>query len=63
LRRRFHIPAVQPLLDRWFPTLVRYAGFALLFYAVIRNPADNPELLPAAVGMILYKTVAGSRET
>jgi folate-dependent phosphoribosylglycinamide formyltransferase PurN len=47
-------------LDSWFPTLVRYAGFATMLYGIFIDHASNPAILPAATGMILFKTVYGS---
>jgi len=49
----------QKQLDRWFPTIVRYAGIALMAYAALVDRGRNPALIPTAVGMILFKTVYG----
>lgn len=46
-------------LDAWFPTLVRYGGVGLLIYAAVIDKGHNPALIPAAVGMILFKSVYG----
>lgn len=46
-------------LDNWFPTVVRYAGVTLLFYAAVIDKGHNPALIPTAAGMILFKTVYG----
>ena len=46
-------------LDNWFPTVVRYAGVALLLYAAVLDKGQNPALIPTAAGMILFKTVYG----
>lgn len=46
-------------LDNWFPTVVRYGGFALLLYAAFVDQGANPALIPTAAGMILFKTVYG----
>lgn len=46
----------QASLDRWHPTLVRYAGLALMLYAALTREF---ELCIGATGMILYKTVYG----
>ena len=47
-------------LDDWFPTVVRYAGVSLALYAAVIDKGSNPALIPAAMGMILFKTVYGS---
>lgn len=47
-------------LDDWFPTVVRYCGIALLVYSGVIDHGQNPALIPAAMGMILFKTVYGS---
>lgn len=47
-------------LDAWFPTVVRYAGVVLLFYAAFIDHGENPALLPTAAGLILFKTIYGS---
>lgn len=44
-------------LDEWFPTVVRYGGFVLLLYSGVVDRGANPALIPAAMGMILFKTV------
>lgn len=44
-------------LDEWFPTLTRYAGVVLLLYGAAIDKGRNPALIPAAVGMIVFKTV------
>lgn len=46
-------------LDDWFPTLLRYAGVALMVYAALVDQGHNPALIPAATGMIFFKTVYG----
>jgi hypothetical protein len=46
-------------LDDWFPTVARYAGVVLLFYAAAIDRGGNPALIPAAMGMILFKSVYG----
>jgi hypothetical protein len=48
---------VRRRLDYWFPTLTRYAGFGLMLYAVAFDHGHNPELIPAATGMIFLKSV------
>lgn len=48
-------------LDQWFPTVVRYAGVLLLFYAAFIDKGQQPALLPTAAGLILFKTVFSSR--
>ena len=47
-------------LDNWFPTVVRYAGVVLMFYAAIIDKGRNPALIPTAAGLILFKTVYGT---
>lgn len=55
-RRKRRRRVNQRTLDRWFPTVVRYGGIALMVYcAIVRQPA----LMAAATGMILFKTVVG----
>jgi hypothetical protein len=49
-------------LDQTFPTLVRYIGVILITYAAIVDHGKNPALIPAATGMIFFKTVYGSGE-
>ena len=46
-------------LDDWFPTVVRYVGIALLVFACVVDRGANPALIPAAMGLILFKTVYG----
>ena len=50
----------RDLLDEWFPIIVRYVGVGLLVYAGLVDRGANPALIPAAMGMILFKTVYGS---
>jgi hypothetical protein len=50
----------QARLDKWFPTIVRYVGVALMVYAALVDRGANPALIPTALGMILFKTVYGS---
>jgi hypothetical protein len=45
--------------DEWFATVVRYVGVGLLVYAGVVDQGANPALIPAAMGMILFKTVYG----
>jgi hypothetical protein len=47
-------------MDDWFPTVARYDGFLLLIYAGVIDHGQNPALIPAAMGMILFKNVYGS---
>lgn len=49
----------REVLDVWFPTVVRYAGVALLVYAALVDRGRNPALIPTAAGMILFKSVYG----
>lgn len=53
-------PNGRKKLDDWFPTVVRYVGVALLVYSGVIDRGANPALIPAAMGMILFKTVYGS---
>jgi len=53
-------PNGRRTLDDWFPTLVRYGGFALLVYAALVDRGTNPALIPTAAGMILFKSIYGS---
>ena len=46
-------------LDEWFPTVVRYLGVLLMFYTTVIEHGENPGLITAATGMILFKTVYG----
>ncbi len=48
--------------DKVFPTLVRYAGVMLIVYAAFVDRGHNPALIPAATGMIFFKTIVGSGE-
>lgn len=50
-------PNGRKRLDIWFPTIVRYAGVAILIYSVIVDRGTNPALIPTGAGMILFKTV------
>jgi hypothetical protein len=52
----------QNRLDTWFPTALRYAGLALIVYAALWDHGKNPALIPAATGMIFFKTIYGSGE-
>jgi hypothetical protein len=47
-------------LDEWFPTLVRYVGMGLLIYSGLVDRGANPALIPAAMAMIVFKTVYGA---
>lgn len=47
------------VLDKWFPTVVRYIGVIGLGYGFFVDKGANPALIPAATGMILFKTVYG----
>lgn len=52
---------VSRLLDRIFPTIVRYIGVALMVYAATVDRGRNPGLIPAATGMVFYKTILKAR--
>jgi hypothetical protein len=49
----------RKILDEWFPTVLRYAGVVLIVYAALVDMGRNPALIPAATGMIFFKTVYG----
>jgi hypothetical protein len=49
----------QKALDSWLPTLVRYLGLIAMGYGIFFDRGANPALIPAATGMILFKTVYG----
>lgn len=53
------LQAVKDALDSWFPTLVRYAGLAMMGYSVVADHLHHIELVTAASGMILFKNVWG----
>jgi hypothetical protein len=46
-------------LDAWFPTFVRYVGIVAAIDGIFLDHAHSPVILPAATGMILFKTVVG----
>lgn len=55
----------QRELDDWFPTVVRYLGVLLtvaLIGASVVGHNDYPSAYIASAGMILYKSVVGSRK-
>jgi hypothetical protein len=52
----------QKRLDRWFPTALRYCGLGLIVYAAFVDQGKNPALIPAATGMIFFKTIYGGGE-
>lgn len=54
---RLHNGNKRRILDEWFPTVVRYIGVLLMFYATVVDHGRSPGLITAATGMILYKTV------
>jgi hypothetical protein len=45
--------------EDFFPTLVRYVGIGLMVYAALIDMGRNPALIPAATGMIFFKTIYG----
>lgn len=47
----------RDVLDEWLPTVVRWLGVASLVYGVFLDHFDNPAIIPAATGMLLFKTV------
>lgn len=57
---RLHNGNKRKILDDWFPTVVRYLGVVLMFYATVIDHGHNPALITAATGMILFKTVYGN---
>lgn len=50
---------VRGALDAWFGTLARYAGLAVLLYAVFVDRLRNPALLPLIPGLMFLKNVVG----
>jgi hypothetical protein len=48
--------------EEWFPIVLRYAGVGLMIYAAVVDRGRNPALIPAATGMIFFKTIYGSGE-
>ena len=47
----------RAVLDTWFPTVLRYVGLGLMIYGAAIDRGANPALIPAATGMIFFKTV------
>lgn len=47
----------RAVLDDWLPTVVRWLGVASLVYGVFLDHFSNPAIIPAATGMLLFKTV------
>lgn len=52
--------ALQGGLDRWFGTVARYTGYALILYAVFIDRFRTPALLPVATGLMVFKNVIGA---
>lgn len=53
----------QEKLDRWLPTICRYAGLTLTIGLIIALAAGHLEVTPGfvpAAGLLLYKTVKGA---
>jgi hypothetical protein len=49
------------VLDERFPTVVRYVGIVLMIYAGVIDMGRDPALIPAATGLIFFKTIYGYR--
>lgn len=49
----------REILDEYFPTILRYAGVVLMVYAALVDMGRNPALIPAATGMLFFKTIYG----
>jgi len=54
-------PLSRRVLDSWFPTVARWCGLGLIFYAVLFDQGRNPALIPAATGLIFLKTAINGR--
>jgi hypothetical protein len=52
-------PSRRKVFDEIFPTVVRYVGVAVFVYAAVVDRGRNPALIPAAMGMIFFKTIYG----
>lgn len=70
-RRRTSTPQDRPpsrlerlrvALDAWYGTAARYLGVLLLVYSLLVDHLRNPALLPAAVGLMALKNVAGGKD-
>ena len=48
------------LMDETLPTLVHYLGIIVLVYAIFIDHLENPALIPAATGLLLFKAIYGS---
>ena len=48
-------------LDEWFPTVVRYLGVIVLLWELAVDEGQNPAMITAAMGMILFKTLVGGK--
>jgi hypothetical protein len=59
-KRRGRASVFTQWLDSAFPTLVRYGGVVLMAYAALVDRGSNPALIPAATGMLFFKSVYGS---
>ena len=59
---KFTERSLRHKFDDIFPTLVRYVGVVLMTYAGFVDKGANPALIPAATGMIFFKTIVGTRE-
>lgn len=44
-------------LDAWLPTFVRYLGLLALVYGAFIDRFSNPAIIPAAMGMLLFKSI------
>jgi hypothetical protein len=47
----------QASLDLWFATICRYIGLGLMVYAALIDMGRDPALIPAATGLIFFKTI------
>lgn len=48
-------------LDEWFPTIVRYLGIIVLLWELAIDEGQNPGMITAAMGMILFKSLVGGK--
>lgn len=48
-------------IDSWVGTLTQVIGMGLLLYALGIDRLSNPALLPAAIGLLGLKYVAGGK--
>lgn len=48
-------------LDEWFPTVVRYVGVIVLLWELAIDKGQNPAMITAAMGLILFKSLIGGK--